>query len=127
MIIDQISVFMENKAGRLSEVTELLAKANINIRALSLADTSDFGILRLIVDDTQKASAMLKENDITVRVSQVLSVTVKDSPGGLHETLTHLSSNGINIEYMYAFVEQSADTATLVFRTNDLEKAAACL
>ncbi len=127
MIIEQISIFLENKPGRLSEVTSLLAKANISIRALSLADTSDFGILRLILDDTEKASAILKENSITVRISKVLAIEIPDQPGGLHDTLTHLANHGINIEYMYAFVQKAAQSATLVFRATNIEEALACL
>ncbi len=127
MIIDQISVFLENKAGRLSEVTSLLANSNISIRALSLADTSDFGILRLIVDDSKRATEILKANNITVRSSQVLAIDIDDTPGGLHKVLEHLSANDINIEYMYAFVKQASDKATLVFRATNIEAAKACL
>ncbi len=111
MIVDQISVFLENKSGRLSEISGLLTDANINIRALSLADTSDFGILRLIVDDSTKATDILKKNNITVRSSQVLSVEVDDTPGGLHNILLHLNEHNINIEYMYAAV---VDTSHLI-------------
>ncbi len=127
MIIDQISIFLENKAGRLSEVTALLAESNISIRALSLADTSDFGILRLIVDNTELANKVLKENNITVRISKVLGIDIPDHPGGLHQTLMHLADNNINVEYMYAFVQQNTDKATLVFRATNIEEALACL
>ncbi len=127
MVIDQISVFLENKPGRLSEVTALLAQEKVSIRALSLADTSDFGILRLIVDNTEKASEVLKANNITVRISKVLAVDLDDQPGALHNKILELSEHGINIEYMYAFVQQNTDKATLVFRATNVDEAIACL
>lgn len=123
MIVEQISVFLENKAGRLVEVTEALAQANINIRALSLADTSDFGILRLIVDDTEKAKGILREKGLTVGRTNVVAVEVADRPGGLDHTLRVLSEAGINVEYMYAFVQKDAANATLIFRFDRTEQA----
>ncbi len=116
MQAEQISIFLENKAGRLAEVTKVLADAGINIRALSLADTSDFGVLRLIVNDNAKAEASLKEAGFTVRKAHVVAVEVKDQPGGLHGILEILSSAGINVEYMYAFVQQSGNNAVMIFR-----------
>ena len=116
MHAEQISIFLENKAGRLSEVTRIFEEGRINIRALSLADTSDFGILRLIVNDNEKAKRLLKENGFTVRSTEVVAVEVQDKPGGLHQILTTLSKAGVNVEYMYAFVRQSGQNAVLIFR-----------
>lgn len=123
MIVEQISIFLENKAGRLVEVTKALADARINIRALSLADTSDFGILRLIVDDTEKAKLVLKEKGLTVGRTNVVAVEVNDTPGGLDHILHVLSEEGINVEYMYAFVQRDEANATLIFRFDRTEQA----
>lgn len=123
MIVEQISIFLENKAGRLVEVTKALADAKINIRALSLADTSDFGILRLIVDNNEKAKAILKERGLTVGRTNVVAVEVCDEPGGLDHILHVLSEAGINVEYMYAFVQRGAANATLIFRFDRTEQA----
>ena len=116
MQVEQISVFLENKTGRLSEVTAILSEANINIRALALADTSDFGVLRLIVDDTEKARQRLKNNGFTVGKTDVVAVEVADQPGGLHNILTMLHHAAINVEYMYAFVRSSGSNAVMIFR-----------
>lgn len=123
MKITQISVFIENESGRLHEVTGLLGKNNINIRALSLADTSDFGILRLIVNEPDKAYRLLKENEFTVGRTEVLAVMVPDDPGGLAGVLGALSQASINVEYMYALVERSTDSAVMIFRFDDNNKA----
>ena len=123
MKVEQISVFLENRAGRLSEVTQTLEDNGINIRALSLADTSDFGILRLIVSDNEKAKTALKERGFTVGRTTVVPVEVQDSPGGLNAILGILSSNGINVEYMYAFVQQSGKDAVLIFRFDRTDQA----
>ncbi len=123
MKVEQISVFLENKAGRLSEVTRILAEAGVNIRALSLADTSDFGILRLIVNDNEKAREALKANGFTVGKTDVVAVEVGDRPGGLHTILDILYKAGVNVEYMYAFVQQSGDHAVIIFRFDNLEEA----
>jgi hypothetical protein len=123
MKVEQISVFLENRAGRLSEVTQTLENAGINIRALSLADTSDFGILRLIVSDNEKAKTSLKESGFTVGRTTVVPVEVQDSPGGLNAILSILSGNGINVEYMYAFVQQSGKNAVLIFRFDRTDQA----
>lgn len=123
MKVEQISVFLENRAGRLSEVTQTLENAGINIRALSLADTSDFGILRLIVSDNEKAKTSLKEAGFTVGRTTVVPVEVQDSPGGLNTILSILSGNGINVEYMYAFVQQSGKNAVLIFRFDRTDQA----
>lgn len=116
MKVDQLSIFLENRAGRLAEVTRLLNEAEVNIRALSLADTSDFGILRLIVSDFDTARTTLKDAGFTVGRTSVVAVEVDDHPGGLHGILTSLQDSGINVEYMYAFVRQSGDSAVLIFR-----------
>ncbi|MGE4299372.1 MAG: ACT domain-containing protein [Desulfovibrionaceae bacterium] len=123
MKVEQISIFLENKAGRLADVTRCLAENNINIRALSLADTSDFGILRLIVTDIEKAKAALKDNGFTVGRTTVVAAEVPDKPGGLHSILDMLSKNGINVEYMYAFVQQSGEQAILIFRFDRTDQA----
>lgn len=123
MKVEQISVFLENRAGRLSEVTKVLGRAGINIRALSLADTSDFGILRLIVSDNEKTKKALKENGFTVGRTTVVPVEVQDKPGGLHNILDILSHNAINVEYMYAFVQQSGKNAVLIFRFDRTDQA----
>lgn len=122
MKIEQLSIFLENKAGRLAEVTDVLAKADINIRALSLADTSDFGILRLIVNDHEKAKAALKESGVTVGLTTVVAVEVPHKPGGLNTILQILGQKGINVEYMYAFL-QKGDNAVLIFRFNRVDAA----
>jgi hypothetical protein len=119
MKIKQISVFLENRAGRLAEVTRILGENDINIRALSLADTSDFGILRLIVDKTEEALKALREKGFTASLTDVVAVEVEDRPGGLADILAVLQKGGINVEYMYAFVEKVSDRALLVFRFED--------
>ena len=123
MKVEQLSIFLENKAGRLAEVTHTLGTANINIRALSLADTSDFGILRIIVDDHEKAKTVLKEGGFTVGRTSVVAVEVHDGPGGLDSILQLLCSNGINVEYMYAFVQTGGKNATLILRFDKTDKA----
>ncbi|HMA68110.1 MAG TPA: ACT domain-containing protein [Desulfosalsimonadaceae bacterium] len=123
MKAEQISIFLENKAGRLAEVTGTLSEAGVNIRALSLADTTDFGVLRLIVDDNNKAEQVLKDAGFTVRITHVVAVEVDDRPGGLHYILDTLTRAGINVEYMYAFVQQSGDNAIMIFRFDQLEEA----
>jgi hypothetical protein len=123
MKVEQISIFLENKSGRLADVAGVLSGAGINIRALSLADTTDFGILRLIVNDTEKAKQVLKENGFTVGKTEVLAVEVADKPGGLAEILNVMKEHGINVEYMYAFVQKSGGHAIIIFRFDELEKA----
>ncbi|UCG13431.1 MAG: ACT domain-containing protein [Deltaproteobacteria bacterium] len=127
MKVEQISIFLENKAGRLAEVTGILGAAGINIRALSLADTSDFGILRLIVNDHEKAKEVLKEHGFTVGRTEVVAVEVEDRPGGLNRILQVLFDASINVEYMYAFVQQSGQNAVLIFRFDDIDNAVAVL
>jgi hypothetical protein len=119
MQVEQISIFIENKSGRLAEVTRVLGDHGINIRALSLADTSDFGILRLIVDKTDQAKAALKEHGFTVSKTEVVAVEVPDRPGGLASILQVLDAAKVNVEYMYAFVERSGGNAVIIFRFDD--------
>ncbi len=123
MKVEQISVFLENKSGRLAEVMRVLGGAGINIRALSIADTSDFGILRIIVNDKDKALAVLKDKDFTVSKTEVVAVEVADTPGGLSKILDLLDRQGVNVEYMYAFIERSSDNAVIIFRFDENDKA----
>ena len=123
MRAEQISVFLENKAGRLAEVTAILAETGVNIRALALADTSDFGVLRLIVSDNEKAVTALKNQGFTVGRTDVVAVEVEDKPGGLHRILDMLNQAGINVEYMYAFVTQSGNNAIMIFRFDNIDEA----
>lgn len=122
MEVKQISVFLENKKGRLWEALDVLAKAQINIRALSIADTSEFGILRLIVPDPEKAKKVLAKSNFTVRENDVIAVSVPDKPGGLAGALKVLTDADINVEYVYAFVEKSWKEAVVVLRTENINK-----
>ncbi|BCG47296.1 Amino acid-binding ACT [Citrifermentans bremense] len=123
MHVEQISIFIENKFGRLAEVTRILGEAGVNIRTLSLADTSDFGILRLIVNDAEKAKSVLKDRGFTVSKTEVVAVEIPDRPGGLADILQVLDASGINVEYMYAFVERCGENAVMIFRFDETQKA----
>ncbi len=123
MQIRQVSVFLENKVGRVMEITEVLGENKINLRALSLADTSDFGILRMIVDKVDQAIKSLKDKGFIVKETEVVAVEVPDKPGGLAQVLEILCIANINVEYMYAFFEQSNDKALLIFRFEDSKRA----
>jgi hypothetical protein len=127
MNVQQISIFLENQPGRLAEVTRIFEEGRINIRALALADTSEFGILRLIVNDIETAQRLLKDHGYTVGVTEVVAVEVEDRPGGLHRILNILCRENINVEYMYAFVRQSGQNAVLIFRFDDVPAACAVL
>ena len=127
MNVEQISIFLENKPGRLAEVTRIFEEGRVNIRALALADTSEFGILRLIVNDNESAQRLLKDHGYTVGVTEVVAVEVEDQPGGLHRILRALAKDNINVEYMYAFVRQSGQNAVLIFRFDDIHAASAVL
>ncbi|MDD2897171.1 MAG: ACT domain-containing protein [Desulfuromonadaceae bacterium] len=127
MKVEQISIFIENKSGRLAEITRILGEAGINIRALSLADTSDFGILRLIVNDGARANTVLKEHGFTVNMTEVVAVEVPDRPGGLSAILQALDGAAINVEYMYAFVERCGGNAIIIFRFDETDKAISTL
>ena len=128
MTLNQISVFVENKPGKLQLLTDVLAKNNINMRALSLAETSDFGIVRVIVDDLAAASDVLKAEGFIYTVTKVLGVAIPDEPGGLNRVLHVLSGSGVNIEYMYAFLGgKAAAHATMIFHVQDVKAAVAAL
>ena len=115
---------MENKKGRLADIAKVLADNNINIRALSIADTTNFGILRLIVDDPQKAEAALKANNFTVSLTHVIAIEIPDVAGGLLQALEVLNSENISIEYMYAFIDSTEGKAAVVMRVEDRKAAA---
>ncbi|KJR96697.1 MAG: amino acid-binding protein [Peptococcaceae bacterium BRH_c4a] len=114
---------MENKSGRLARVTRVLADNNINIRALSIADTTDFGILRLIVNDPDVAHRVLKESGFSVNSADVIAVEIPDIPGGLADPLEYLRESGINIEYLYAFLTRASEAALVVFRVEQIDDA----
>lgn len=118
MSIKQLSVFVENKAGRLNEITEILAKHNIDIRALSIADTKEFGILRLIVNDIAAAKKALEEEGFVLSITDVLGINLEDKPGGLASIMSILNDINVNIEYMYAFLTKT-ENAYLVARVED--------
>lgn len=123
MIIKQMSIFVENKPGRLAEITNIIAKNNINIKALSVADTTNFGILRIIVDNPEEVERVLKDAGLTVSITSVITACIHNRPGGLAEVLTLLADNDITIEYMYAFIAKSENEAYVVMRIEDEEKA----
>ena len=127
MMIHQISIFLENKPGQLSTICRALAEADINIATLSLADTSDFGIVRMIVDDPMKAQKILSGRGHVVNLRDVVGVFVPDRPGGMAEVMQALDGAGVNIEYSYAFAFHRGEKAVLVFRFSDGERAAATL
>lgn len=122
MVIKQVSVFLENKTGRLNEVTHILGEAKINISAFTIADTSDFGILRLIVPEPEKAKDVLKQNGFSVQTTEVVLVKSPNNPGGLANMLRILESEKIFIEYMYAF-SMNETTAVIVIRPVDIQKS----
>ena len=123
MKVRQLSVFLENKVGRLAGVAKILGEAGVNIRALSVADTNDFGILRLIVDDIEKAEQHLRENNVVCRINNVTVVAVDNRPGGLAKVLSVLNASGVNVEYMYAVAEPKNERPLMVFRFSEGEKA----
>ena len=127
MSISQISVFLENRKGRLYEVCSVLGKTSVNIKALTIAESNDFGILRIVVDNTDIALKVLKEAGFTADVSEIVAVEVDDNPGGLAKILKIIDDNDINLEYMYGFVEKHTDKALMVFRFEDPKKAAEVL
>lgn len=125
--VEQVSIFMENRPGGLAEITEILARAPVNIRAMSVADTADFGIFRVIVDDTDRAMQLLKSAGFTVTRSDMVVVQVPDHPGGLHQVLRILTDQKINIEYLYAFITRAAESAVIIFRFEEPDKAVTAL
>jgi len=127
MQLEQISVFLENKSGRLSEVCYSLAGAGVNIRALSIADTTDFGILRIIVDNPSSAFNVLKAEGFTVSKTEVIAVSVSDRPGGLAEVLEILAKDQVDLEYLYAFLGQQHQDALVVFRVDNIPRAVEAL
>ena len=122
MNIKQISVFIENKEGRLKKALETIGNSNINIRALSIADTSKFGILRLIVSDNEKSKEILEKNNFVVREDEVIIVEVPDEPNGLNTILGYLDEENVNVEYIYAFVSKKSDEAIVVMRLENIEE-----
>jgi len=122
-VVKQISLFLENKCGRLVRVCQTLGKAKINIRALSIADTSDFGILRLIVDRPEEALSTLKNDGFMATETEVIAVEIPDTPGGLADVLALMEEDGINIEYLYSFVEKPAQDALILMRVDQIEQA----
>ncbi len=127
MNLEQISVFMENRPGSLAGITNVLAQADVNIRALSLADTADFGILRLVVNQPDKARRALKDGGFTVGTTTVLALEIPDRPGGLGRVLQILAAASVNVEYMYAFVQKSGENAVVIFRFDEPDRAAQTL
>jgi len=128
MSLKQISVFVENKPGKMQHLTQVLADHNVDMRALSLAETSDFGIVRIIVDDVYAASTMLKDEGFIHNVTKVLGVAIPDEPGGLNNVLRILSEAQINVEYMYAFLGgKDVEHAYMIFRVEDRKAAVAAL
>ncbi len=121
MQIQQISVFLENNAGRLAEVTRVLASAGVNIRAISIADTADFGILRLIVNKTDDAVAALSKAGFTARLTAVMAVEIGDEPGSLAAVMELFRETGVNIEYLYASLEGCTGKAVVIFKVENLE------
>ena len=121
MIIKQLTVFLQNRSGRLEDLTDILAKNNINISALSIAETEEYGIMRMIVSDHEKALQALKAAEFTVKTTDVVSIECPDVPGSLHETLKTLTNNGIDVSYMYGY--SNGGTARLIMKLNNPEKA----
>ena len=122
MAIRQLSIFAENKKGTLHDITDVLAKANINLRSMCVADTSDYGIVRIIADDPDAAKAALDHDGQTANVRHVNAFAVPDQPGGLAKVLSLLDSKGVNIEYMYALITTESGKAYSVVRTSDTEE-----
>lgn len=125
MDINQLSVFIENKSGRLNEVMDILGEHQINVAALCIADTSDYGIVRMIVSDTEKAVKLLKEQAFSVQITPVICCKIANKPGGLKTLLNHLTAAGISLEYMYTF--SSEDEAYMVLRIEERQRAIECL
>jgi hypothetical protein len=123
MEVAQISIFLENRSGGLADVIDVLARHEVDIKAVALADMADFGILRLIVDDPDRTRAVLKEAGFTVDKTRVVAVEVPDRPGGLRDTLHALRRSGINVEYMYSAARRSGERAIVIFRFDELGRA----
>ncbi|MCF0132531.1 MAG: ACT domain-containing protein [Blautia sp.] len=123
MTIKQISVFLENKPGKLAEFTKCLSQAGINLRALSVAEASDFGIIRVLVDDIYNATTVLRDADYICSITEVLAVEVKDQPGALAEMISVLADSGVNVEYMYAVTSSKKASAYMIVRVSDNKAA----
>lgn len=123
MTVSQISVFVENKPGKMSAFAHVLREHNIDLRALSVAEGADYGIVRIIVDDVYKASTVLKDANYVFKITPVLAIPLKDAAGGLAEVLDVLGDNNINIDYLYAFVARQRETAYVIFRVEDNARA----
>lgn len=123
MTVKQISVFLENKAGCLAAFTKVLRENDIDMRAMSIAETPDFGILRIIVADTYKTACVLKEAEYIFSITPVLAVEISDEAGGLYQIVQILGENNINLEYTYAFITRKRGQAYMIFRVEDNEKA----
>ena len=127
MKITQISVFVENTKGKLYALCDILGRNKVNIKALTLAESPEFGIVRLVVDKAEDAVKLLKENGFIASIADIVAVEVSDNPGGLASALKVLADNDINIEYMYGFVEKASDKALMVFKFEDIDRAIALL
>ena len=123
----QISIFIENEKGKLAQVSSLLAENGINLRALSIADTTDYGILRIVADDAEKAHSVLSENGYLTKINDVVGVKIQDKPGSLAKIISTLSGAGISVEYAYAFTSAEPGIAFMAFRVNDNKLAADAL
>jgi len=121
--IKQISLFVENKPGRMAKVSKTLSDAGVNIRALTVAEAGDFGVIRMVVDDPEKGYQVLHDSGFTVSETEVLAVEMRDIPGGLYEIVNTLGESGVNVDYAYAFVTTKAERAMLIIRVDNLEKA----
>ena len=120
MSVQQISVFLENKSGRLADVTRLLSEGNINLRAMTIADTADFGILRILADKVDAALNILEKGGFTAKVTEVLGIEVEDKPGGLAKVMDIFDKNNVNIEYLYVTLERNKDKAVVIFKVDDI-------
>ena len=125
MTINQLSVFVENSPGRLAEITEILGEENIDLRAMSIADTSEFGILRVIVDEPEKAQEILREAGCAVSVTPVLAVEIEDTPGSLAKIIRVLAEEDVSVEYIYAYITRKENNAYVIFKVEDIPAAEA--
>ena len=121
MYVKQISVFMENRPGRLAEITKILSENSVDIRAINIADTTDFGILRMIVDDEEKAEKVLRGNNMTANISDVIAISISDSVGAFSNVIELLKDKNISIEYIYSFIGEMSSKAVIVLKTSDLD------
>ena len=123
MSIKQVSVFMENRPGRLAEITRVLAKNNIDMRAINIADTTDFGILRMIVSEPDRAEKVLRDNNMTASITDVIAISIDDKIGSFSDVMSILEQGNISVEYIYSFIGEKSAKAGIVIRTNNGEKA----